>query len=247
MPVMDEFKEEREALRHGAFKQKLSYFIYYYKWHVIVGAAALIMLIAFIVQVATRKDTALYACLLNAVAPYDTAEYADAFASYAGIDQDEYALLLDATMTINDQLDQETLTSSQRLSVYIAAGDLDVLITDMASMNRQANNEYFYDLREILTPQQLKRCEPCFYYVDMAFIREKNTAIDNFDTDYAPDYPNPQKPEAMEEPVPVGVIIRGANPLKEYYAFRGDDIVLGIFQNTSHLETAVKFLDFVMG
>ena len=28
MPVMDEFREEREALKNGTFKQKLQYF-----WH----------------------------------------------------------------------------------------------------------------------------------------------------------------------------------------------------------------------
>ena len=35
MAVMDEFKEEREALKRGTPKQKLAYFWYYYKWHVI--------------------------------------------------------------------------------------------------------------------------------------------------------------------------------------------------------------------
>ena len=34
MAVMDEFKEEREALKRGTPKQKLAYFWYYYKWHV---------------------------------------------------------------------------------------------------------------------------------------------------------------------------------------------------------------------
>ena len=33
MAVMDEFKEEREALKNGTPKQKLAYFWYYYKWH----------------------------------------------------------------------------------------------------------------------------------------------------------------------------------------------------------------------
>jgi len=37
MAVMDEFKEEREALKRGTPKQKLAYFWYYYKWHVIIS------------------------------------------------------------------------------------------------------------------------------------------------------------------------------------------------------------------
>ncbi len=246
MPVMDEFKEEREALKHAPLKQKLSYFVYYYKWHVVIGILALALAVTFAVQIATRKDTGLYVCLLNAAEPYDTSAYVDAFASYAGVDLDTYALLFDSTMTIGDELDQETVMSAQRLSVYIAAGDLDVMVADMATMESQANNQYFSDLRTILTPQQLEKYQSAFYYVDMAAIREKEAAVDRFDADYVPVYPDPRKPEEMEEPIPVGVLIQGENPLKDNYRFQGDELVLSIFQNTSHLETALKFLDFVM-
>ena len=42
MPVMDEFREERETIKNGTFKQKWQYFCDYYKWHVIIGAFVLI-------------------------------------------------------------------------------------------------------------------------------------------------------------------------------------------------------------
>lgn len=66
MAVMDEFKEEREALKRGTPKQKLAYFWYYYKWHVIISVIIIGMLVSFIYQFVNRKDTAFNAVLLNA-------------------------------------------------------------------------------------------------------------------------------------------------------------------------------------
>ena len=36
MPVMDEFKEERAAMKNGTPKEKNPYFYYYYNWYYIV-------------------------------------------------------------------------------------------------------------------------------------------------------------------------------------------------------------------
>ena len=83
---MDEFKEERAAMKNGTPKEKLTYFFDYYKWHVIVGVIAVIFAVTLIHQVATRKDTAFYALMLN-VSAYnymDDSENANAFAEYAG-------------------------------------------------------------------------------------------------------------------------------------------------------------------
>ena len=66
MAVMDEFKEEREALKNGTPKQKLAYFWYYYKWHVIISIVVIAMVGSFIYQYVNRKDTAFEAVLLYA-------------------------------------------------------------------------------------------------------------------------------------------------------------------------------------
>ena len=56
MPVMDEFKEEREALKHGTPKQKFAYFLDYYKWHVIVALAVIGFAGSLIYQAVTCKE-----------------------------------------------------------------------------------------------------------------------------------------------------------------------------------------------
>ena len=66
MAVMDEFKEEREALKNGTPRQKLAYFWYYYKWHVIIALVVIIMIVSFVKQLTDRKDPSFYAVMLNA-------------------------------------------------------------------------------------------------------------------------------------------------------------------------------------
>lgn len=247
MPVMDEFKEEREALKHGTWKQKLSYFIDYYKWHVIITAAVLVIGISVVVEIVTQKETALYACLLNTVELYDTTEYAQSFAEYAGIDLNDNALIFDTSMTIETgQIDQTSILSVQKFMANVAAADLDVMITDSATMEDYANDDYFYDVRDFLTPEQAARFEPYFYYVDITVVQERLAARINLDDTYVPSYPDPRHPEDMDQPVPVGIYLEGENALKDFFYFRSDEVVISVFGNTSRPEAVSSFIDFLM-
>lgn len=246
MPVMDEFKEEREALKNGTFKQKLSYFIYYYKWHVIVTVLSVILVISLIVQMVTKKDTAFYVCMLN-TSDLDSASYESAFAEFAGIDLNSCSIVFDTSMSIDPEvMDQDTVASTEKLMVYIAASELDVMLTDEASIQQYANSQYFYDLRDFLTPEQLELCEPYFYYVDRKVVQEWQEALDRFDSSYVPSYPDPKDPEGMEEPVPVGIYLNDNEALKSKFAFQSDDIVLSVFQSTTRPETVLQFVDFLL-
>ena len=65
MAVMDEFREEREALKNADLKTKWQYFLDYYKWWVIGIAAALAFVISMIYSALTAKDNALSGYFLN--------------------------------------------------------------------------------------------------------------------------------------------------------------------------------------
>ncbi len=248
MPVMDEFKEEREALKHGTWKQKISYFFYYYKWHVVVIAAVLFFIVSFIVETVTRKDTALYACLLNAVDINDTSEYVHGFAEYAGINEDKETVILDTSIQIDyGSLDQDTAVSTQKLMVYMAGAELDVMVTDSESFETYANDDYFYDLREFLSPEQIKRYESSFYYVDLAVVEQWLEAKQNVSADLPQlTFPDPKRPEEMERPVPVGIYLQNTDALRDKYYFQGDDVVISVFGNAPHPETTSAFIDYLM-
>ena len=248
MPVMDEFKEEREALKHGTPKQKLAYFWDYYKWYVIGGAAAVAFIVSMIYQMVTRKETAFYALMLNGTEynfMEDTSGNTAAFAEYTGIDEDKYQILYDTSVQIGTEAGDD-YDSSQKLMVYIAAGELDVMVSDADSLTKYAYRENFKDLRDFLSEEQLEKYQDSFYYIDNAVVKELDAANEAYDFDYVPDYGDPHHPEEMEEPIPTGIFVNEDCPLLKDYFFRGEDVAVSVLINTERPELASCFIDFLM-
>lgn len=249
MPVMDEFKEERAALKNGTLKEKISYFFCYYKWHVIIAIAVIAFAVSLIHQILTQKDNAFFAALINTIELEDAGNYNQGFTEYAAIDTNEYDTMFDTSMRINpdpSSVDESTMTSTQKVMVYLAAQEIDVLAAGDIVMNSYAYNDSFYDLRELLTAEQITKYEPYFYYMDRAVAEERN-AMDYSDPDYAtlPDYPDPRNPEAMRDPVPVGIYLDAADTLKENYYFLDENPILAVAANTKHPETVLQYIEYI--
>ena len=122
MPVMDEFREEREALKHGTPKQKFRYFLDYYKWHVVAAVAIIVFAASMIYNMATRKEMAFSVSLVNAFDIGTGEEQLASFAEYAGIDTEEFDVMADSSMQIDyTSTDQNTAASLQKLMVLVAA------------------------------------------------------------------------------------------------------------------------------
>ena len=152
MPVMDEFREEREALKHGTLKQKFRYFLDYYKWYVVAAVAIVGFAASMIYNMVTRKDMAFSVSLINAFDIGSGDEYLASFAEYAGIDTEEFDIMADSSMQIDyTSANQNTAASIQKLMVLVAAGEIDALLSDEAVIEQYAYSETFYDLRDVLT------------------------------------------------------------------------------------------------
>lgn len=259
MAVMDEFKKEREVLKSASLKEKISYYVYYYKWHAIIAIVAVALIVSFIVEVANRKDRALYICMLNVSerptsnTSLDTVAadtHAAEFAEYAAIDTSQYDLYCDTSMKVDmNSMSEDTINSSQKFMAYLAAAEMDVMVTDADSLQMYAYQEDFSDLREILSSEQLEKYSPYFYYIDMVSLAQWNEYLDQADnlyTDFQLDFPDPRKPENMEEPVPVGIYLPELDKLTEHFYFQSDEIVASVFVNTQKLETSLQYIDFLM-
>lgn len=247
MAVMDEFREEREALKHGSLKQRLQYFWYYYRWHVIVGILVLVFGFSLIKEIVTQKDNAFYAVMLNSTELDSGAAYAQGFAEYAGIDLNEYEMLFDTSMHIStSSYDESTMSSSQKLMVYTAAAELDVMVSNTEVLQQYANTGTFYDLRELLTAEQLAQYEPYLYYVDQAVVEQIEIARDELTDINSITVPDPFKPDEMADPIPVGLCVSDCAPLRESFYFSNEqDVVLCVFVNSQRPETSVSFINYV--
>lgn len=246
MPVMDEFREERQALKNKSLKDKLSYFFDYYKWHTLAVIVLIAVVISLVSSFINHKDWGFYVCLLN-TSSYPWAEtYVQNFAEYAEIDTGEYEVVFDTDMFINaDMTGMETAATLQKITTYAMAGDIDVMIAGSEFIERYANGKNFHNLRDILTPEQLALCEPYFYYVDQTVVDAVAEANKGGQT-YELPYPDPKNPDAMENPVPVGIYLDNCAALKENFNFLNEEMVLGVYVNTSRTDIALKFIDYIM-
>lgn len=249
MPVMDEFREEREALKHGTLKQKISYFFCYYKWHVIITIALIAFAVSMAHQILTQKENAFFAAFINTVELETAGNFVQGFTEYAGIDMNEFDVMFDTALRINPDpasYDESTITSTQKVMVYLAAQEIDILAAGDTVMNSYAYNDSFYDLREILTAEQLAEYEPYFYYMDRT-VAEERSEMDFTSADYSslPAYPDPRNPEAMSDPIPVGIYLDSADTLKEHYYFLDENALIAVAANTRHPETVSRYLEYI--
>uniref|UniRef100_UPI004057B6C5 hypothetical protein n=1 Tax=Acetatifactor sp. TaxID=1872090 RepID=UPI004057B6C5 len=260
MPVMDEFKEERESIKNAGLKEKLKYFWYYYKLHTIGAIFAVVLIVTLIHDIASQKDDAFFAAMLNCAVPdpEKTEVFLQNYADYAGIDRNEYDVLVDSTISFATEdtaqfvanLSELTMSAGQRLMAYTSAGELDVIIGGSNVFPDQAYQGMFHDLRDIMTKEQIAKYEPYFYYVDQAHITamdeaEVELAINENLDDSMFDYPDPTKPEDMKDPVPVAIFVTESATLNDYYWFGGDYAALGIMVNAPNVENTIQFIDYL--
>ncbi len=248
MAVMDEFREERKSIKQGTLKQKLEYFWGYYKWDVIIWIVALSLVVVYVHTIVTRKDTAFYALFINNVSlSEDNGEsYVQKFADHIGIDTDKYEVTLDNSVFLDlTSLDEETYASTQRINTLISVGEVDILGADIGVFKAYAYLDYMTDLRTVLSPEQLETYSPYFFYVDREVMKFQEEARSS-QKEVSITYPDHTKPEEMQDPVPVGILLDNVSEeFTQNYMFSDTTGVIGFVKNARHMDTALIFLDYI--
>lgn len=248
---MDEFREEREALKNADFKMKFLYFLDYYKWHVVVILCVIGFVASYIYGIVTAKEAVLHGSLVNFFTSMDYKdELAVGFAEYAGIDTEEYDVIIDSSLQINkDSIDENTVAATQKLSVMIAAGDMDFLACDESTFAIYGSPDYFHDLRDVLTEEELAKYADYIYYVDLDVIREKEAILDSYDSTVIDNYQEPEydhlAPEEMGDPMPIAICIENSPILQEYFYYYQGSIPLGIVVNSTKTDNTKLFIEYL--
>ena len=253
MAVMDEFRKEREAIKKAPFKEKRKYFWDYYKWYCIWGLVILIGLGSLIYDMATNKDTSLYVLFLNSMDATD--DYGETFIhdfmETAGMNPKKETVLIDNSLYVdlgyseNMAQNENTLTAVQKISLFLATGDMDIMTTDSAIFDHYAYKYIFHDLREFLPEGVFEKYEPYMYYIDYAVVRAEAEAGVNAEEEIP--HPTPTKPDEMEEPIPVGIYLTAIpDTFYDSYKFKEVPPILGFIRSGEHPEAALAFFQYIM-
>lgn len=256
-----EIKEQRQKTKGMSLKGKLRYFWDYYKIHTAVVLAVLALTVLFIHQYRANKDYAFYAVLLNVdTSRIQNNQWSDEFSEYAGIDTEEYAAAIDTSFVISrDNYSEYSITSMEKLVVMISSGIIDIVVADTGTFESQAQNEYYVNLEAVLPKEILAQYSEYLYYTDAAsFEATENALYSDAEQPSADTFIiNHHDPSSMEQPVPVGICLPEGSKLMEtgcydylkesgaMYQGYPSEAVLGITANSTHIDTIIKFLEFL--
>lgn len=241
MPLMDEFKEERDEIKQRSFKERMAYFWDYYKWHVIGTAVGILVVASLLNSFLNRKEMAYYSAFVNMAQTIYSEDYKSAFAEKAGLNSKKQAVYFDSDLRIDyTKMDEMTSSSIQKIMVYVAAGDMDSMVGDLETTNRYAYNGVFADLRDFLTEEEFQKYEPYFFYADKKLIE---AAAGEVSLDFQ--FPaTPSDPSGMEEPIPVAIKLDQCPKLRECYVMAPDQY-LAIMAGNKHPGLNHVFLNYL--
>lgn len=161
-------KTEKQKLSEMNFKEKVEYLKNYY----LAKTAIILITLFFIVYLAysilsPKSETVLYGAIINYALSEDkaTAVQTD-FSKYLNLDEKKHNILLDTTFYLGNNQDtsQYTMSSQQKLSTYIFAGEIDFIIAPESVMNNYASIGYLDKLTNILPTNLNSELKDSMYY-----------------------------------------------------------------------------------
>lgn len=229
-------------LKGKPLKQKIGHIATFFWLPIVIALVIAISVGSYIVHLITTKDTALNVICLNSNSDDKAvAVFTASFTEHVGIDPSKYEVYISTDLTLDDSDSMNAYNVGQIVMTQIIAKSVDLLVGDLDSTTRYLYQDVYLDLSEILTVEQKSQYSRYFLYADMALVRRLQEEPMN-----SLQYPDPRKPEEMEEPVPVALLIpTDSDFIAACYPFHKSDIAVGIVASTENMNTALAFLDYI--
>lgn len=231
--------QQLKALKGKPLKDKLKHIFTYYKLPIIAIVLVMMIAVSFVSQLASAKHTVLHVYCLDALVAQDKEEtFLLDISQAVGIDQEKEQIEITAK-----QNPQDELYEGEALAAQIMGGMIDVLALPEDISLQWLYQDVFADLSEMLTADQLRAYEDMLLYVDGAVLEK----MDHLSQQENPlQFPDPTKPEEMEDPIPVAVRVLDGSEFADVFFSNQQSIVIGIVANAPNPENAVFFVDYVV-
>ena len=249
MALKDEIKTERKAyFKTATPKQKFLYLWEYYKVPAIIVTAIVIFSISFIYHKVTEPENLVNGMFLNIyseLSDTSTVGLKQDFLESQDLDPAKYDVSFNDSMNLvgNDTTDYDT---RQAIWVQCGAGAIDFMVSPLNYITNYAYNDFYIDLRTVLSKEQIEKYGPYFLYVDGEVIKEINELSKDPDNNIKIQLPDASHPEEMEDPIPVLIDMAECEKLKDIYSFTIETPVFGILVNAKNVDMSIKVLDYLM-
>lgn len=251
MKIIDDFKEDMKKMQGFTTQEKLEFIRQYYIWHIVVIVAVLVIAVSSIVSAVTKKDAVLNGIMLNVSNEGRLAAVTicEDFLRERGMDAKKVKVDLNSNMIYipesKENIDSNYATLDV-LAARITGKLLDFVAGNYNAMLVLAYSDYFIDLSQVMTEEQLNAYAGNLLYIDRAVLEAFKNAVDT--EDYGADIkiPDPKKPELMETPVPVFLDVAGCEQIQAVYPNTTEKILFAVTANYPNSQNLISFIDFLL-
>ena len=169
------------------------------------------------------------------------------FASFAGLDSDHFdiAVQFSPSIRLGSAITEEGYQALEGFATMAGAQMVDNIAADAELFLYYSYLGYATDLRNVLSESQLTELSPNLNYIDGDLLRQYQSKEQTIDYNH---FPDPKKPGAMIDPIPVGIDLSAATEdFCHTYTFTESNAVIGICSTSERMDVAVTFIRFALG
>ena len=246
MTIFEHIKQQHAEMKDKPRKERWEYFWDYYKWHTLVIILAVALLVQGVVSIVNKKDIVFSGILLNCTLRIDDEAFLNGFYEHADINSKKQQAAFYTDLTLTDKNTKTDITAFQRIMAGIATKDTDFVVgqKDNFRLCAYSTSRMFIDLRKFLDEDTLNKLSDRLYYIDGAVLEKLSVPVGQLQ-DKTITFPDPTKPEAMEDPIPVGIDISDRKDFQEAYYFPNTKLYLGVASNAPRPEITKAFINYL--
>lgn len=224
---------EKNKWKSMSSKERRTHFKEYYAVPLFI-VLSVIFIAGYLIYdtVSNYRNVVFMAAIINDQFEDDTLEnFNSNVIGYLGYDSNKDKVDIDDNYLLTGAGNSDSANTAERLTSYIYAKQLDVMISDKSTFNHYTTLGCFCDFKELLTNEQYDKYSKYFYYPEL-----ENTSNN----------PAPQKSDTVrpDKTYACGIMINKSNV---YMSLKGaqQEPVFGILMTSHRKEDAIKILEYL--
>ncbi len=246
MTIKEYYRQAYKEMRGKPLKEKLEYFWEYFKVPFLIGLLVFALLIQGIVTIVNQKENAFAGVFVTALYDANELGFLEDYYEYTGLDTKKQEALFYTNFLIKADDSSSDSNMLYNIAAKVFTKEIDFISGQPEPFEIFAyhTSELLGDLRKFMDEETLSHYAGRIYYIDGAVRKQLETELGD-ERPKPEDFPDPTKPELMEDPIPVGIDVSGLKML-DGRIYKADAVTyIGIVSNTERPEKFMEFLDFL--
>ena len=233
-------------------KQKLEYFWQYRRKQMIFFCIEVAIILALLIVVTQKKEVMLTGIALNSDDKIEKDVLHqiknDLFeGTQLNPEKGEIELVYGLKYYLNDETKAEDNYSIvQMLVEQTKKNNLDFIVGDQETVVVLAYSEFFYDLSQVLSEEQIALYTPYLRYIDLSVVEQIKKAAESNLSNVDIEIPDCTKPEEMQNPIPIMIDITQYDAFTDLYPETSEPIVFAMFEGTPARNVLTNFIEYII-